>query len=213
MSKDYLLLSWISNYGYCPRRFYLSAVEGQAPGSNIYMTEGTISHKKVDTPKVERRGSKISVTRLYVNSEQYHINGICDNVEFSINDSGAYIPFLKESCFITPVEYKHGKIRNETEYDMQLMGQALCLEEMFAIKIDSGFIYYTDAHHRHEVVFNDELRKKTEEALYEMHRIINDHILLEPRYMKRCPKCSYYDICSPKQKMVSKYMKELWDEI
>lgn len=213
MNEEYILLSWISNYGYCPRRFYLSAVEGQAPGSNIFMTEGTISHQRVDTPKIERRGSKITVTRLYVNSEKYLIEGICDNVEFNIDDNGANIPFLGENCFLIPVEYKHGKMRNEKEYDMQLMGQALCLEEMFGTHIEKGYIYYTDAHHRHEVVFSEELRSNTIESVNEMRKIINDQVLLEPKYMKRCPKCAYYEICSPRKKMVSKYMKELWSKI
>ena len=213
MTDNPILLSWVSNYGYCPRRFYLASIEGQEPGANVYMTEGSIQHQRVDQYKTEKRGNNIKVTRLHVYSDKHDIYGICDNVEFTVSEDGVYIPFLKEKCQICPVEYKHGKIRNESEYDMQLMCQTLCLEEMYQTKIPAGYIYYMDAHHRHEVIFDDTLRSKTFQALSEMHEILKDPKMIAAKYMKRCPKCSYYEICSPKQKMVTDYVKWLWDNI
>lgn len=44
---EQILISWIDEYAYCPRRFYLKVLEKQE-GSNIFMVQGTLEHKNVD---------------------------------------------------------------------------------------------------------------------------------------------------------------------
>ena len=33
--------------------------------------------------------------------------------------------------------------------------------------------------------------------------------LIEPKYMKRCHKCSVYDVCNPRNRIIKKYMKDI----
>lgn len=207
--NNQILISWLSEYVYCPRRFYLKVIE-QQKGMNIYLAEGSEVHKSVHSQKIERRGDNIRVTGLHVYSEKLNLYGICDSVEFTIVNDGVYIPFLKCSCELLPVEYKHGRVRDEIEYNVQLTAQALCLEEMFGTKIEEGCVYYTSEKQRVEVQLSDELRKKVVSSASEIAAFLEHPILVEPSYMKRCLRCSVYDLCSPRKLMVEKYMKSLW---
>lgn len=72
-----------------------------------------------------------------------------------------------------PVEYKHGKLRDEEEYEIQLCAQAMCLEEMYHTHIPEGAIFYISSHRRKTIVFTDELRelvKQTVQALDEIRK-------------------------------------------
>ena len=108
MDDEPILLSWISQWVFCKRRFYLQIAE-QNFIENVFTAEGARDHKRAHECKIERRGTHIKVTGLQVVSEKYHLFGICDSVEFEVVSDGCYIPFLEETCRIYPVEYKHGK--------------------------------------------------------------------------------------------------------
>lgn len=211
--SNQILLSWIANYIYCPRRFYLAVLESQPIGSNLYVAEGSAEHMSVHTPKVEKRGNHYKVTGLSVISKEHNIYGVCDSVEFDISANGAYIPFLNQVCMIKPVEYKHGKVRHETEYNAQLAGQIICLEEMYHTHIDEGVIYYVDVKQRECVIIDQAIRDKTIKAIAEMKKLIAKPHYIEPVYMKRCSKCAYYEVCAPKKVMVDQYMEKLWRKI
>lgn len=127
MDDEPILLSWISQWVFCKRRFYLQIAE-QNFIENVFTAEGARDHKRAHECKIERRGTHIKVTGLQVVSEKYHLFGICDSVEFEVISDGCYIPFLEETCRIYPVEYKHGKKRDEEEYNLQMAAQTLCLE-------------------------------------------------------------------------------------
>lgn len=205
MEMEEILISWLSEYDYCPRRFWLKAIE-RTDGDNEYTAEGSAAHQYVDSYRIEKRKEKIKVTGLGVRSSKYNLYGRCDCVEFTISKEGGEIPFLGERCLICPVEYKHGKVRNEREYNVQLTAQALCLEEMYGVQISSGVIYYTSARQRQEVRIDDDLRRYTLNVIESISQYIQKGEPSTAQYMKRCHRCSVYDICSPKIVMVNKYM-------
>ena len=97
MEKDEILISWLSEFDYCPRRFWLKAIEKQE-GDNQYTAEGSMAHQHVHGERVEKRREQIKVTGLHVRSEKYNLYGICDCVEFQVDPDGAKIPFLGETC-------------------------------------------------------------------------------------------------------------------
>jgi CRISPR-associated exonuclease Cas4 len=205
---EQILISWIDEYAYCPRRFYLKVLEKQE-GSNIFMVQGTLEHKNVDNSRVEKRKDCISTYALEVHSETMNLYGKCDAVEFHVSPAGVFIPFLDKTCFIIPVEFKHGRIRNEKEYNLQLTAQALCLEEMYGCHIDKGYIYYVDSKSRYEVDFDDDIRDKVQNIILNINKLLMKPRLIEPKYKKRCRNCSVYDICNPRETIVSKYMNSL----
>ena len=211
MDEDSILLSWISEYAYCPRRFYLRIFE-QNSAMNGSLAEGRIAHKRVDQDVIERRGSFVKVTRMAVTSDQYHMHGICDSLEFIDDPNGAYIDFLDGIYKIQPVEYKHGKSRDEIEYNLQLTAQTMCLEEMYQTHIESGFVYYIGQKDRRQVVFNQELRSQVITAVNEIRTYIGNPKTILPEYRKRCPHCSLYEICAPKNIMTARYLERLWEK-
>ena len=212
MEMEEILISWLSEYDYCPRRFWLKAIE-RTDGDNEYTAEGSAAHQYVDSNRIEKRKEKIKVTGLGVRSSKYNLYGRCDCVEFIISKEGGEISFLGERCLICPVEYKHGKVRKEREYNVQLTAQALCLEEMYGVQISSGVIYYTSARQRQEVRIADDLRRYTLNVIESISQYIQKGEPSTAQYMKRCHRCSVYDICSPKKVMVNKYMQELWRNV
>lgn len=211
-------ISWISEYSYCKRRFYLRYVEGMNIRS-ADMVEGRYEHRVVDERHITRRGPHITASRLYVSSEQYKIYGFCDNVEFDENlENGAFVDFLQGKYAIKPVEFKHGKRRQEKEFEQQLCGQVFCLEETYGIPIHHGVIYYVDSRERMDIEISDNLRQSTAVIITSIRHSLNqlysgkrvDHIF-PVQYQRRCEKCALFDICSPKKFAVDTYMKKLWD--
>ena len=138
--------------------------------------------------------------------------GICDSIEFTKDPNGPYIDFLNGTYRIAPIEYKHGKSRDEVEYNFQLMSQALCLEEMFHTHIDSGYIYYIGQKERRQVIFDQQLRQQIQTSIVEIRNYLQNSQAILPEYRKRCPHCSLYEICAPKNVKAEKYLEEVWDK-
>lgn len=203
-----VLVSWIHEFAYCPRRFYLRVCEGHST-VNEYMVEGTNSHNKVDKPKIEKHGKEIQVFRLPIYSKTLNLYGICDRVNFEIDKDGTYIDFLNEKCVIKPIEYKHGRKRNADDYAQQLCAQAMCLEEMYNTNIDIGTIWYTSSKQTAEVDFSKELRTRTLKAIKDIETQLKNQNVLHTEYRKTCNKCSVYDVCNPKDDMSKRYVKNL----
>ena len=73
----------------------------------------------------------------------------------------------------------------------------MCLEEMLCCEINTGFLYYGETRHRLRVDIGDELRKKTEDALSEMHQLFSRRYTPKVRRSKACNACSLKNICLP----------------
>jgi len=142
------------------------------------------------------------------------VNGLCDCVEARPSPTGVPIPYGEGRYIFYPVEYKHGVVREEEEYHLQLCAQAICLEERFGVQIPAGAIFFIDAHRRDEVLLSAELREKTWETAREISDLIENQKMIPALYSAKCKKCSLRDACQPKIKRSSKpYRDSLWDEV
>ena len=212
MDDDKILISWITQYAYCPHRLYLEAVE-QYSADNIYTAEGRVQHQRVHEPKIEKRGCNIRITGYAVHSDALNLIGICDEIKCTVSRYGYYVPILHEKCKIVPAEFKHGKSKSgHQEYDLQLTAQAMCLEEMFECTIEKGEIYYIGSKTRTEVPITDTAKQKVKNILIQINQIIDGHVIPQAKYMRRCPKCSMYSICNPKTDMIQRYMRGLREQ-
>jgi len=105
---------------------------------------------------------------------------------------------------LRPVEYKKGKRRRFDNDDAQLCAQALCLEEMFGIVVDSGAVFHAASKRRRDVEFTKELRQLTENAIAELHTMLNSQLstinpqLPQAVFKPACEECSLFAICLPK---------------
>jgi CRISPR-associated exonuclease Cas4 len=117
-------------------------------------------------------------------SERLGVRGRCDVVE--VHDDGRLVP----------VEYKMG-VRHGIAADLQVCGQALCLEEMLDVRIDEAAIWYGQPRRRHTVGLDDALRAATEQAVLDIRRAMSDRHLPAAPDDARCTECQLLTHCAP----------------
>lgn len=198
--KEYLQIHLISEAGYCMRRAALIMNE-QVWFDSVDTVKGTIEHGNVHDRHIERRQNQVKLYEYDVVSEKLSVTGKCDCVEAIRNDSdGCIIPAADFAVELFPVEFKHGKVRDETEYNLQLAAQAVCLEEMYNTHISSGDIFYITTHKRFTVDINQELRNKLFSVIEQLQEIRQDFTIPPAVYSKKCLRCSLKEYCMPKAK-------------
>jgi len=186
-NNDYLMLSSLQHYAYCPRQFALIHIE-QVWDENRFTAEGRLLHERVDSGAMEQRGDVRYERSVLLESQRYRLKGQMDLLE--INQSGDARYF--------PVEYKRGKPKVQDWDRIQLCAQALCLEEMRAVSVKKGAIWYWQVRRREPVVFDKTLRDQTCHVIEAAHKLRSSTITPAPiRDKKRCRACSLYDLCEP----------------
>ncbi len=190
-------LSYISQYGYCKRRVGLLMLEQQWSESTDTV-KGSAEHKNVHASGAANRNGVFVLTDMQVFSHKMHLIGKCDAVEANESDHGIALPFLGEHRYILyPIEYKHGKLRTELEYELQLCGEAMCLEEMFACQIDVGAVFYISSHRRKEIRLTDEMRNHVYRIADALSNMLSNHIVPKAEPSPKCSRCSLKEICLP----------------
>lgn len=210
--EDYILLSQLTHAGYCLRRAALVMNE-QLWNESVDTVKGRQEHMKVHDRRIERRGNEIKLYEYEVISHNLMIRGKCDCIEAVRDDCGCRVPFSNFPVLLKPVEFKHGRVREEEEYDMQLCAQAMCLEEMYKTNIEEGDIFYVSSHKRHTVLLTEELRQKTKDIIKAIQKIRSEYCVPPAEYGAKCKKCSLAELCMPKmKKTAAAYCKRLEEE-
>ncbi|BAB04059.1 BH0340 [Halalkalibacterium halodurans C-125] len=168
-------------------------------------------HKKADQPFMkEKRGSKLTVRAMPIQSKNLQISGICDVVEFVQDSEGIELSGVSGSYKAFPVEYKRGKPKKGDEDIVQLVAQAMCLEEMLVCRIDKGYLFYNEIKHRVEVPITDALRDKVVQMAKEMHHYYENRHTPKVKTGPFCNNCSLQSICLPKlmnKRSVKRYIE------
>ena len=150
---DYLLLSGIQHFLYCKRQWALIHIEQQW-SENELTAEGQIMHARAHSEEKEKREGKLIVRGLRIHSEELGLVGQCDVVEFLFSENGVHLDGREGLYLPYPVEYKHGAPKETDEDKVQLCAQAMCLEEMLAVNIQEGAIFYGEIRRREAVDFS-----------------------------------------------------------
>jgi CRISPR-associated exonuclease Cas4 len=210
--SDLLMLSAIQHLAFCERQCCLIHIE-QAWAENRLTAEGRILHDRVHGENAESRGDVYIVRGLKLRSLELGLSGVADVVEFHrVESDGFSLPGKKGLWKAFPVEYKRGKPKSDRCDEVQICGQAICLEEMLNTKIENGALFYGAQHKRHEVIFDETLRTETTKTAQRLHELISKGITPPAVYEKKCDRCSMIDICVPKagkEKSVEKYLEEM----
>ncbi|MGB3609052.1 MAG: CRISPR-associated protein Cas4 [Cellvibrio sp.] len=179
-------LSALQHYAYCPRQCALIHNE-QVWAENSFTAEGQLLHQRVDSGVPETRKGIRYERGVMVSAEQLGLTGKLDMVEIDL-DTGNQ----------KPVEYKRGKPKVEDWDRIQLCAQALCLEEMRAIHVQEGAIWYWEVRHRELVNIDDALRTVTVQTVKETQQLLNSGRTPRPTEdKKRCKACSLLSLCEP----------------
>ena len=195
---DYLQLSGIQHFRFCRRQWALIHIENQW-AENSRTVGGEIMHERAhDSELRERRGDLLITRNMPVASPTLGVSGACDVVEFRRSDHGCTIAGESGSFQPYPVEYKHGAPRADTANELQLCGQAMCLEEMLCCDIPCGALYFGETRRRVEVNFTPELRQEVQDCLREMHALYHRGYTPRVKPAKACNACSLKELCLPK---------------
>lgn len=212
---DYLMLSGIQHFKFCRRQWALIHIEQQW-AENIHTVVGELMHKKAHDPYLtEKRKDLLVVRSLPVASKAMGVSGECDVVEFHRCEDGIKLHGHRGAFLVYPIEYKKGKPKVTEEDKLQLVAQALCLEEMFSTNISEGALFYGETRRREVVIITEELRQEVIKMFQEMHQYFDRKYTPKVKYNKTCNSCSLKDICLPKLEKASsveKYITQMLKE-
>jgi CRISPR-associated exonuclease Cas4 len=180
-------LAALRHYMVCPRQCALIHIE-QIWHENLFTAEGRILHDSAHSSKTEKRGNIKTVTGLRLRSLRLGLSGQADVVEFH-REGKLWRPF--------PVEYKRGRPKKGLEDMVQLCAQAMCLEEMLAIEVPEGAMYYGKTRRRLPVIMSAELRNITKETSLAVHDLLEQAKTPPPLATERCRPCSLAEACQP----------------
>ena len=208
---DYLMLSGLQHFAYCRRQWALIHIEQQW-AENERTTDGhlfhTVAHNK---DRIEKRGDLLITRGLHIKSARLGMSGICDVVEFHKSEQGVPLFSFEGLWEPYPIEYKKGLPKTDEADELQLCGQAICLEEMLMCHIPCGSLFYGESHRRKGVEFTDALRTRVYDIAEEMHDLWKKGYTPKVKPHKGCNACSLKEICVPrlgKAKSVTAYIKE-----
>lgn len=211
-TDELLPLSGIQHFLFCRRQWALIHIERQWQ-ENALTAEGRIMHQRADDPFfTETRNGVITARSVPVASYRLGLVGVCDVVEFTESPEGVKLPGREGLYLAAPVEYKRGKEKRDHSDEAQLCAQAICLEDMLAVTIPRGYLYYGETRHRVEIEITAELRTLVKHMADEMHNYFQSGYTPRVKPSKACRSCSLADICLPElqEKVVaaSKYIKQ-----
>lgn len=166
---------------------------------NARTAEGQVFHETAHHgPESEARGELLILRGLRVASPSLRLGGICDVVEFHRSPSGVSLAGREGLWLPYPVEYKRGSDQTKESDEVQLCGQALCLEEMLCCQIPEGSLFYGETRRRTRVAFDGTLRQRTLDLLHELLGYMDRGYTPGAKLHKGCNACSLRDICLPK---------------
>ncbi len=183
---DYLPISQLNAFLYCPRRFWIEFVQAEME-ENAFILEGLQEHERIDDPGRSHIEGGVAYRHVYLYSERLRIAGFADVVEES-------------NGILKPVEYKHGRMNRWLNDHVQLCAQALCLEERLGVEVPAGAIFYHGNRRREHVPFTVELREATERTIEQVWEALRKGILPAPiTQAAKCRDCSIREICLPEE--------------
>jgi CRISPR-associated exonuclease Cas4 len=215
-SDDYLLISGIQHFIYCRRQWALIHIE-QLWGENYFTIDGQIKHAKVDnTDSTELKNNIRIIRSMPISSQRLKIQGKCDVVELKPDDDGFYFSKYNKKYKVYPIEYKRGKPKIDDSDTMQLLAQAMCLEEMLGLRIEEGACFYFETRRRQKLIFTEDLRKQLIDIIEEMNNYYRKKYTPKVKKSKKCRVCSLKDLCLPELDgvmSVSKYIRHLQNDV
>ena len=193
--SDYIMLSALQHYLYCPRQCALIHLE-QVWAENRFTAEGRVLHERSDSRETRQEGRVRTVRTLPIRSARLGLSGQADVVEF------------REDGTVFPVEYKRGRPKKSRCDEVQLCAQALCLEEMLSVHIGNGALFYGQKKRRRPVVLDADLRRLTEAAIRQVHDLLGSGVTPKAVYSKKCDLCSLKSFCLPQSCTASRSVRK-----
>jgi CRISPR-associated protein Cas1 len=200
IALDLIPVRALNQVTYCPRLYYLEYVEGIMP-TNEHVEDGLFQHRRVNDPELENKtrkeGDKQQTRSVSLSSDRLGITGKLDLVEQSAGK-------------VYPIEFKRGSAPRDEDghpkvWDndaIQLCAQAMLLEEEFKVDVPRGEQFCAGSRERVEVLFTEELRARTLDAIDECRELSSRDTPPEPlpsEQRNKCFGCSLAPVCLPEE--------------
>ena len=179
MEEDYISISTLNDFIFCPYSIYLHNVYMESDTSMFHaapQTTGRIAHRTIDTKKANNRADVLLSLPVY--SERYHLMGKID-------------VFNKKTKRLIERKYRLEKIFQGQIY--QLWAQMFCLREM-GYEVESLAFYEISTNKMIPIDLpNDEETKSFSRFVYEFQNFIpSDEFSVNPN---KCRHCIYCNLC------------------
>ena len=195
--EDYLMLSGIQHFAFCRRQWALIHIEQQW-AENYHTVDGELMHQRAhDGLSYEKRKGTVISRGMPIHSRGMGISGVCDIVEFHEAEDGVPIAKFGGTYHVFPIEYKRGKPKEHDADILQLVAQAMCLEEMLECHIEQGAIYYGQTKRRQEVMITESYRETVRRMTEEMHQYFDRGYTPNVKKTRACSLCSLKELCLP----------------
>jgi CRISPR-associated exonuclease Cas4 len=191
LDADVLLftITDLKQYAYCARILYYQACLPDVRPMTYKMQAGVDAHER-ERKRAERRspgmyGDLDGEHRfdVPVQSAALGLTGQIDEVVITPTE-------------LAPVDYKLAQ-RVGDHFKLQLAAYALLLEETFRTTVRRGFIYLMTSRKTHEVKITPKLRQQVQQALAEMHAIVEREQMPAPTdWRQRCADCEFRRFCN-----------------
>ncbi len=178
-------ISAIQHFAFCQRQCALIHLE-QAWQENYLTAHGRQLHERVDSGEPETRKGVRFERGVVVTAPHLGLTGKLDLLEHH-----------RATKQFIPVEYKRGKPKVNDIDKVQLCAQAMCIEEMLAVKIENGALWYWQTRKRINVELNTHLRNQTVTLIGQIQQLFEQIRTPPPTLGKHCKVCSLIDICQP----------------
>ena len=200
---DLLPISGLQHLEFCGRQCALIHVE-RLWAENRHTAEGKLLHERVDEGADENRRGLRTLRGVHLRSLALGLSGRADLVELrrlpesrTTTVTGLRLPRVSGAWRVVPVEFKRGKPKANACDRVQLCAQAIALEEMLAVEIESGEIFYGTPRRRTVVEFDPLLRSETANAARRFHELVRSGRTPNAEKSPKCRNCSLLDLCLP----------------
>lgn len=178
--EDYILISWLNDYVFCPYSIYLHNIYNQVDNSVYYttaQTKGKTAHNSVDNNHYSTH--KSDIVGIEVFSDQYHLCGKIDILHSSNN---------------MLVERKRKIVNIYDGYKYQLYAQYFALREM-GYKVEQLAFHSLIDNKRYliDIPSGTELNN-FEQTVYNLHHFNPADITININHNK-CANCIYRQLC------------------
>lgn len=178
--ENYIPISAINDFIFCPKSLYLHAIY-YSFNTHVYHDTpqiiGKIKHENIEEGMYST--AKRFAQGLPVYSDRLRVVGKID-------------VFDRENNYLIERKYRIKKIFDGQKY--QLYAQMYCLEEV-GFTIEKMFIHSLSDNKRYEISSpSDEEKKIFEDLVAHMHQFIlnKSHFMINPR---KCNRCIYHQLC------------------
>lgn len=207
---DLLPISGLQHVVFCDRQAALIHVE-RLWTENEHTVAGQHLHERAHESGGESRRDVRVARAMHLRSFELGLAGVADVVEFHRTDEGARLA-TRGGCWRPfPVEYKKGKPKRHRADEVQLCAQAVCLEEMFGVRVAEGALYYGRTRRRVVVEIDGRLRDLMREAAAAFRAIVSQRVTPAAKWAPKCRQCSLIEDCRPRaaEKSARRYLASL----